>query len=311
MTKEANTIALETKPKKHVSYEKSKLIWAFIFLAPWLIGFLLMFAFPMVESFRYSFYHMKLNTDGIMEYTFIGFQNYYNALQVEAIGSTIFKVEMLNTIQEVAINIPVIMIFSLFVATILNTEFKGRAIVRAIFFIPVILNSGAVVSALSKGEAMSDILSDTGAFGKVFELEEYLLRAGLTQGLVGFIVSLIDRIYSILSLSGVPILLFLASIQSVPRHLYEAAEIEGATKYEMFWLITLPNVKPHFLTVAIFILIDTFVSSPISKYIDMVKQTQWGLKASMSWLYVLVVAVILAVIIAISKIFKWGELHEQ
>jgi len=297
------------KVQRFKSYETQKKIWAAIFLAPWIIGFLALFTIPMITSFRYSFFHITANPEGGLNYTFVGLQNYHRSIFTETIGSTIFQTEMLETIKDVAINIPVIIIFSLFIAVILNAEFKGRAIVRAIFFIPVILNSAAVVTAMGRGDAMSGILAGEDAFGQVFELEEYLLRAGLTQGLVGFIVNLIDRIYSILALSGVPILLFLASIQSIPRHLYEAAEIEGATQYEMFWLITLPNITPHLLTVSIFILIDTFTTSRISNYIDLLKQTEWGIRAAMSWLYVVVVIFILLIIIAISKIFKWGETH--
>lgn len=296
------------KSKRFKSYDKQKKIWAIIFLTPWILGFVFIYLVPMVTSFVYSFFHLESTVDGLV-LTWVGFQNYYNSLQVEAIGDTIFKAEMLTTIQEVLINIPVIIIFSLFISVILNAEFKGRAIARAIFFIPVILNSAAVVSALSRGEAMSEILAGDGVISQVFDLENYLMRAGLTLGMIGFITGLISRIYSILALAGVPILLFLASIQSIPRHLYEAAEIEGATQYEMFWLITLPNVKPHLMTVSIFILIDTFVSSPLSKYIDRLKQTQWGLRAAMSWLYVVVVILLLVVLVIVSKLFKWGETH--
>lgn len=295
------------KVKKHRSYDKQKKIWALIFLTPWIIGFIGVFLIPMITSLSYSFFHLQANPEGGMSFTFIGFNNYRNALGSYTQGNTVFQVEMFNTMKDVAVNIPIIMIFSLFIAVVLNTEFKGRGVVRAIFFIPVILNSTAVMYAMSSGSSISGILTDGSDFGGVFELEEYLLRAGLSTGIVEFVGSLIARIYSILALSGVPILLFLASIQSIPRHLYEAAEIEGATQYEMFWLITVPNIKPHLLTVAIFILIDTFMTSPLSRYIDRVKQTQWGLKASMNWMYVIMVILILIIILAIAKIFKWGE----
>lgn len=301
----------ETKKIKvrKITYDQQKLIWAIIFLLPWIIGFLFLFLIPMINSFRYSFFHVEASPDGGFITTWVGFRNYYNALRVEAIGNTIFQVEVIDTITEVAINIPVILIFSLFIATVLNQEFRGRAIARAIFFLPVILNSAAVTAALATGQAVSNALSDEGAFSVVFALNDYLLRAGLGPNFVNFIGELIGRIYSILSYSGVPILLFLAGIQSIPKHLYEAAEIEGATSYEMFWLITLPNIKVHFLTVSIFILIDHFMTSPIAEYIDMLKQTQWGLKAAMSWLYVLVILSILAVLLIVSKVFKWGESH--
>lgn len=298
------------KDKKKLTYKQQKLIWALIFLLPWIIGFLTLFLIPMVNSFIYSFHHVEAAADGGFVTTWVGIRNYYNALRVEAIGNTIFQVEVINTITEIAINIPIILIFSLFIATVLNQEFKGRAIVRAIFFLPVILNSGAVAAALATGSSVSNALSDeSGAFSVVFALNDFLLRAGISNDIVGFIGDLIGRIYSILSYSGVPILLFLAGIQSIPKHLYEAAEIEGATKYEMFWLITIPNIKIHFLTVSIFILIDHYMSSPIASYIDLLKQTQWGLKAAMSWLYVVVVLFMLGILLLVAKVFKWGEKH--
>lgn len=310
MSEKVERVQLDKK-RKDISYSTQKKIWAAIFLAPWVIGFVGIFLVPMITSFRYSFYDLKATSEGGLNLTWFGFKNYYDALQTKTVGDTIFQVEMLNTITEVAVNIPVIIIFSLFIAVILNAEFKGRAIVRAIFFIPVILNSAAVTSALARGDAISSVLAGNEAFGQVFQMEEYLIRAGLTPGLVSFVVGLIGRIYSILALSGVPILLFLASIQSIPRHLYEAAEIEGATQYEMFWLITLPNVTPHILTVGIFILIDTFTTSPISQFIEGLRQTDWGLRAAMSWLYVLVVAIILIALVSIAKIFKWGDQHYE
>lgn len=308
---EVNQIAMEKekKPKKSLTYQNQKRIWAAIFLTPWVVGFLLLFLVPLITSLSYSFNHVSIGTGGGINTVWVGLENYRYALFEHTKGTTIFQLEMLTTIQDVAINLPVIMIFSLFIATILNTEFRGRAIVRAIFFIPVILNSAAVASAMSSGQLMTDALTDSGGFGAIFELDQYLLRAGVGTGLVGLVVGLVERIYSILALSGVPILLFLASIQSIPRHLYEAAEIEGATKYEMFWLITLPNVKPHLITVAIYVLIDTFLTSPVSAYINRLSTTEWGLNAAMSWLYVLVVLVILMIIAVIAKIFKWGESH--
>lgn len=290
-----------------LSYKNQKRLWAGIFLAPWVIGFLFLFLVPLVTSFTYSFYNLSVGEGGGLNMVWVGLGNYQNALFEHTVGTTIFQMEMLTTVQDVLINIPVIMIFSLFIATILNSEFKGRAIVRAIFFIPVILNSAAVASAMSSGQIMTDALTETGGFGAIFELDQYLIRAGIGTGLVDLVVGLVERIYSILALSGVPILLFLASIQSIPRHLYEAAEIEGATKYEMFWLITLPNVTPHLTTVAIYVLIDTFLSSPVAAYINRLKTTEWGLNAAMSWLYVGAMLVILIIVVLIAKAFKWGE----
>src|SRR5690606_3917173 len=145
-----------------------------------------------------------------------------------------------------------------------------------------------------------------------FDLEFYLLSGGIPDFLVEFIVGLIGRIYDILALSGVPILLFLASIQSIPGHLYEAAKIEGATPYEMFWLITLPNVTPHIITVTIYALVDTFMTSTVSTIIsDTLAKQQWGLASAMAWIYVGVVLLLLVVIFILAKIFKIGDSHYE
>jgi len=194
----------------------------------------------------------------------------------------------------------------------LNMKFRGRALVRAIFFIPVILNSAAVTSALGGGDAIAAILEAQG-IDQIFDLQFYLLQTGMMPWLINFIVGLIDRIYAILSLAGVPILLFLASIQSVPKHLYEAAKIEGATGYESFWLITLPNVSPHIITVTVYALVDTFLTSPVSGIIssELARSNYWGQSAAMAWIYVSTIILMLLLLAIIAKAFKIGGSHYE
>lgn len=296
--------------KFKLSYKKQKLLWAAIFLLPWLIGVGFLFLTPLIESLRYSLYDLQPEAGNISK-TFIGFENYLYAFNTHVSGSTSFKVELLNTTVDVIINLPVLLIFSLFIAVMLNMKFRGRAIVRAIFFVPVILNSAAVATALGGGEAIAAILEQQG-IDKIFDLQFYLLQTGMAPFLITFIVGLIDRIYDILALAGVPILLFLASIQSIPKHLYEAAKIEGATGYEMFWLITLPNVTPHIVTVVVYALVDTFLTSNVSNIIrEEFSRQEWGLSSAMAWIYVATIILILIVLGAFAKAFKIGESHYE
>lgn len=293
-----------------LTYKQQKLLWAIIFLLPWLAGFLLLFLFPLIESLRYSFYRLTPRPGELIT-EFIGFENYIFAINEHVRSNTSFRVELITTTSDVLINLPVLLIFSLFIAVLLNMEFRGRALVRAIFFIPVILNSAAVATALGGGEAIAALLEEQG-IGVVFDLEFYLVQTGMAEALITFIVGLIDRIYSILALAGVPILLFLASIQSVPRHLYEAAKIEGATAYESFWLITLPNVSPHIVTVTVYALVDTFLTSSVSGIISTELNNQnWGLSSAMAWIYVGTIVMILVVLGLIAKGFKIGESHYE
>ncbi len=303
----------EKLPKRkrfELSYKKQKLLWAFIFLLPWLIGVGFLFLTPLIESLRFSFYDLTPQSGEIVK-EFIGFDNYIYAFNTHVTYTSSFKVELLNTTGDVLINLPVLLIFSLFIAVMLNMKFKGRAIVRAIFFVPVILNSAAVATALGGGEAIAAILEQQG-IDKIFDLQFYLLQTGMAPFLITFIVGLIDRIYSILALAGVPILLFLASIQSIPKHLYEAAKIEGATAYEMFWLITLPNVTPHIVTVVVYALVDTFLTSEVSTIIRQEFSKQhWGLSSAMAWIYVATIIMILLILGVFAKALKIGESHYE
>lgn len=311
MTELAKDIKQPRKKKSLNSYKKSKKIWSFIFLSPWIIGLLALFVIPMYRSLRFSFYQLTPTPDGILS-EFVGIGNYLYAFNEHVTSVSSFKVELINTTIDAFINIPVLLIFSLFIAVMLNMEFKGRAFVRAVFFIPVILNSAAVTSALGGGDAIAAILEEQG-IDQIFNLEFYLIQSGMMPWLITFIVGLIGRIYTILSLAGVPILLFLASIQSVPKHLYEAAKIEGATAYETFWLITLPNVAPHIVTVTVYALVDTFLTSSVSTIItdELNNPVRWGESAALAWIYVSTIILILLVLTIFAKAFKIGGSHYE
>lgn len=297
------------RPRK-LTYNRRKVLFGLVFVAPWLIGFLMLFLYPFIQSFYYSFFELTPITGGI-DLKFIGFNNYIYAFQEHVFSETSFKIEILNTLQDSLLNLLVLVIFSLFIAVLLNHEFKGRAIIRAIFFIPVILNSSAVSIALSQGGTLTDLLLEESAVG-IFNLGDYLMGMGFGTSLIGFVAGLIGRIYDIITLSGVPILLFLAAIQSVPKHLYEAATIEGATGYEQFWLITLPNVSPHIITVSIYAIVDTFLTSSVSTIITYEFNKQnWGLSSAMSWVYVGLIVGILVLLAILAKIFKIGEAHYE
>ncbi|MCR1809483.1 carbohydrate ABC transporter permease [Haploplasma modicum] len=292
---------------KNMTYQNQKKLWAAIFLLPWIFGLVLLFLYPLIESLIYSFSNIQITENGMLV-TSNGFNNYLEIFNTHTLNNTFFKVELITTLSDVLINLPVIAIFSLIMATILNTEFKGRAIARAIFFVPVILNSATVLEAMS-GLSLPGAEAET----SLINLEFYLLNAGLSEGSISLLVGLVNKMTSIVTLSGIPILLFLASIQSIPSHLYEAAKVEGATAYEMFWLITFPNVTPHILTVLIYVLVDSFLSSSITNYIQLTingrGQNYIGLSAAMSWIYTLLVLFIIFIVGMLAKVLKWGESH--
>jgi ABC-type sugar transport system permease subunit len=211
--------------------------------------------------------------------------------------------------------VPLIIFFALFAAVLLNQKFRGRPFARAIFFLPVILASSAIanldLSSFTGGGAIGG--GSGGEGGSIvlqsFELKKMMQESGISPIFIDYITGAVDRIYEIISSSGVQILIFLAGLQSISPSLYEAAKIEGATGYESFWKVTFPMMAPLILTNTVYSITDSFSTSKIN---DLVSQTafqvfDFGLSAAMSWVYFLFVAVILLVSVGLisRKVFYY------
>lgn len=263
-------------------------------MLPWLIGFVLFFFVPLLASLRYSLSSIQANAQGI-SIQFTGFANYIQALTV----NTSFNRALIESITDVLVNVPLIVIFSLFLAVILNQKFPGRAIARSIFFLPVILASGVIMALESTSliEAVNQSSTGGSALG-TFEIENLMLDAGLSEWVVMYLSGAVDRIYQIVSQSGVQILIFLAGIQTISPQLYEASKMEGATGYEAFWKITFPMVSPLIFVNVIYTIVDSFANNAMT---TLIRDTgfvkfDFGLSSAMAWVYFVAIAVILIVV---------------
>ena len=241
---------------------------------------------------------------------------------------------VVDSLIDLVTDIPIILIFSMIMAVVLNSNFKGRAAARAIFFIPVIFNSQAIDQAVSAYSNLANTMAGAtnDLFSQMFNFQDFLTEAKLPPVLVNFLGTASDKIYDIISFSGIQILIFLSAIQSVPRHLYEAAKMEGATQYEMFWKITFPMVTPMLLAASVYTVVDSFLRSPILKILGIYsgptkhdvqdttlgigklvegtyQLTDYGINAAMAVIFTLVIAVVLVIILGIlSKVvFYYDE----
>lgn len=263
-------------------------------MLPWLVGFVLFFLVPLLASLRYSLSSIQANAQGI-SIQFTGLANYIQAMAV----NTSFNRALIESITDVLVNVPLIVIFSLFLAVILNQRFPGRAVARSIFFLPVILASGVIMTLESTSliEAVNQSNTGGSALG-TFEIEKLMLDAGLSEWVVTYLSGAVDRIYQIVSQSGVQILIFLAGIQTISPQLYEASKMEGATGYEAFWKITFPMVSPLIFVNVIYTIVDSFANNAMTKLIrdtGFVK-FDFGLSSAMAWVYFLAIAVILVIV---------------
>ncbi|GAE07689.1 carbohydrate ABC transporter permease [Paenibacillus sp. JCM 10914] len=202
---------------------------------PVVCRFILLFLIPMINSLRYSFSTLKVDENGLAIIG-AGWANYKNALfENESYVRTLTE-SMLNMV----INVPLIVIFSLFAAVLLNQKFKGRGLARAIFFLPVILASG-VIASLESGDYMQGVIrgatqstSGESAMFQNLELARFLYRSGVNHYIVEYLVDAVNRIYQIITSSGVQILIFLAGLQSISGSLYEAPRLKALRHMNRF-----------------------------------------------------------------------------
>ncbi len=286
----------------HLSYEQKNAVRGLWFILPWLIGFLVFYAGCLVQLGEFSLSRIGLDAAAGMTKEYIGFGNYIEAFTSHAT----FKQTLASSVIDMLIDLPMIIFFSLFVAMLLNRRFKGRALVRAIFFLPIILSADAVGSAITRATELvnagvSSASLETAQAGTV-SVAYYMDLFGdlaIPQSVLGYIVDAVNRISSIIKGSGVQIILFIAALQSIPGSLYEVARIEGATGYESFWKVTFPMVMPHIITNTIYTIVDRFSSSEV---VSLATRTykelyNYGLSSAFSVVSTLITILILGLIV--------------
>ena len=293
---------------RKLSLEQKNRYYGLYFILPWFAGFLFLFMIPLLSSFRYSLSNLQVTDEGF-SLKFIGLSNYREAL----LSHESYVRVLTESVMNIAINTPLVIIFSLFFAVLLNQKFRGRVIARAIFFLPVILASG-IIASIENGDLMQSVVRSandtTGgglSFMKNLELTVMLVESGINITLVEYLTGAVSRIYEIVSQSGVQILIFLAGLQSISPSLYEAAKIEGSTGYEAFWKITFPMISPLILTNLVYTIINSFISDDTSRLVvdTAFKSFDFGLSAAMAWMYFSVIALVLWVttLIVSRKVF--------
>lgn len=275
-----------------MSYEKRKALYGYGFISLWLVGTVIFFLIPLIQSLRYSFSEVTVSP-GEIKLSFAGFQKY-----IYALGTDQYYTEYLEeTLIETLWKTPLILIFSLFIAVVLNQKFRGRVLARAVFFLPVIIATGPVFRIISgdmdtTGNVGASQFSTMFSTDLVGELMEFLGIYGLSDNMNSLISSIADNIFGIVWSSGIQIILFLAALQNIPSSAREAAEVEGATAWEYFWKITFPYVSPFILANFIYTVIDSF-TSPMNKVmnriLDLKSQWAFGEASAMAWLYFAVV----------------------
>lgn len=283
------------KKRGGISYEQRQGFVGFMFVLPWFMGFLFFFLQPLLMSLNFSF--SKIDLFNNYATTWAGGENYLNALK-----NADFIQKLTTTLGDLLVNVPVVIVFSLFVAVLLNRKFIGRGVARAIFFLPVIVTTGVVMKAFNAESDASAVMEGDIAGGILFEVTnatEILQNSGLPPTILDYMTQVSNRIFNIVWDSGIQILLFLAALQGISPSLYEASDVEGATAWETFWLITFPSVSPIIVVNVVYTIIDSFSSNDnvlLSLIQSSINQFDFSTASAMSWMYFMVIFVIIGVI---------------
>ncbi|MBE5809488.1 MAG: sugar ABC transporter permease [Clostridiales bacterium] len=261
------------------------------FILPFIIGFLVFMCRPLVESFIFSFNDVQLIPGQGYAKTFVGISNYKHAF----LSDPEFNTLLVEEIGQMVINTIATLVMSFVVAVILNQEFKGRVLCRAIFFLPVILSSGVLPGIEHQNEfydmmaGMAEAVEGSSGVNISQTLQDLLSVSGVGSQFFEVVFTMIDSIYDIVMASGIQIIVFLSGLQSISPSLYEAADVEGCSAWESFWKITFPMVSPLLLVNCIYTIIDFFMKND-NKVMELIYQVtyqdfKFGISAAMSWTY--------------------------
>lgn len=275
-------------------------MYGYVFILPLLIGLAFIFLPCLIQSFYYAFCDVQISFSDVSA-SFVGLENYKTAF----LSDVSYREILLDTIRGTIVDTIIILSFSFFISSILNQQFAGRGLARAIFFLPVILSTGIVAAvdtatatamAETAGSAVGSAFSgDT--FSSFFDLEAMLLSMNLPEGITSIIVYAVDNTYNIVNRSGVQILIFLSALQGIPASVFEASKMEGATKWEEFWKITFPMITPMILVNTIYTIIDSFTNPSYGMLAYVQKQmfslNKMGYASAVSWVYFLILLVVM------------------
>ena len=318
MTKEVKAKA--PKRRKSASLDRRKARGGWLFVLPFIIGFILIYLPIVIDSIKYSFHTVRVIPNVGYQLIPVGWENYSNVLFSEK--SNFIEI-LLQGLADMVIDIPMILIFSLFMAVMLNQKMAGRAAFRAIFFLPVIISTGiiaelqagnAFMTSMGSAEGLDDGSgqSATSEIVSVVDFQKFFEGWAIGDGLLNYVVEAMNNIFDIVNRSGVQMLIFLAGLQSISPAIYESVQIDGASSWETFWKITFPMISPMILVNAVYTVIDSFTtnSNIVMSYISNsdFKDVE---QSAMSWMYFLIVIAILGIVTLICSSFVFYQRRDK
>ena len=282
--------------KKKVGLMGRRAVYGYLFILPFILGFVFFMIKPLGQSLHMAMSEVVISNQGF-QLNWNNFDNFKKALLVDAE----FNRMLVEAIGQMILRSLATIVFSFFVALLLNQKFKGRTLARSIFFLAVILSSGVLVGLESSNSLMAqlkDMIEESGNANSITEVLEQILVSdasgvnGISSKAFKAVFEIIDSIYDVAMASGIQIIIFLSGLQNISPSMYEAAQMEGCTAWESLWKITVPMVSPLMLVCWIYTIVDFFMKSD-NKIMDkintqMTEMLNYGFSSAMAWIYFIV-----------------------
>lgn len=261
-------------------------IRGWLFVSVWVIGFLIFTIYPIFSTIQMSFNSVVISGDGLVK-KFVGISNYRDTF----LADVNFTKVLIKYIGEIVLEVPIAIVFSLVIALILSKNIKGKGLARTIFFLPVIIISGPVMEKFTDMGLMSIQGSENNEL-------VYMVIEMLPETMGEIVTTLINSFVMILWFCGVQILLFVSAIQKMDKSMYEAANVDGASGWESFWMITLPNLRGMIVINIVYtiITISTFDNNDV---ITMIQDNMFsiahglGYASAQAWVYFFILLMVI------------------
>ncbi len=294
------------RKKKIRSLESIRNRAGYTFVAHWLIGLLLFFVVPLFNSIRYAFSEVSIEPGNIVN-EFVGLTHFNELIFIDPD----YVNNLRDSIGMMFYSLPFIIALSLILAVLLNQKFKGRVIFRTIFFLPIIMANSVVMNMLNSEFVTMPLFSSGEAGTGIIDYQGIIAGLNIPSQISPILVFLLSNTINLIWKCGVQTILFLAGLQSIPDAMYEVSKIEGANKWEEFWLITVPSLRHIISLVMIYTMIELFVSlenKVVSVAYEKMLAQNYGLSSAMLWVYFAIVLILIGTVYVLYQRFcvkKW------
>lgn len=298
---------LFSKIKIRITKKRRDAFYGLMFVGIWIIGYAIFTFYPMIHSFYLSFTRAFYNVQTGINTEYLGFVNYLNIFRSNTLLPLYF-----GYITKTIFAVPIIIIFSIIIAMLINQPIKGKGIWRTIFFLPVIISSGPIINELiNQGATSLPSFEDNQALTFIFD--------SIGSWIADPIQAILGQLLLILWYAGVPILIFLAGLQKIDKALYEASSIDGASPWDNFWNITLPSIKPFITVNVIYVVVSMSMFVEPGGILDLARthmiagspdSTMWfgyGYSSAISWIYFFLMVIIIGIFVGLLNIKKKGD----